>query len=64
MMTLTQDEISGISQIVTSSNIKFSKRVHAFTEQGDMKRFKMAFKKIEFESKVAAEKIVLTMGKR
>ena len=34
MMTLTRDEISGISQIVTSSNIKFSKRVHAFTEQG------------------------------
>ena len=34
MMTLTRNEISGISQIVTSSNIKFSKRVHAFTEQG------------------------------
>jgi hypothetical protein len=34
MMTLTRDEISRISQIVTSSNIKFSKRVHAFTEQG------------------------------
>ncbi|MEI6261558.1 MAG: ORF6N domain-containing protein [Deltaproteobacteria bacterium] len=34
MLTLTRDEISGISQIVTSSNIKFSKRVHAFTEQG------------------------------
>jgi len=34
MMNLTRDEISGISQIVTSSNIKFSKRVHAFTEQG------------------------------
>ena len=34
MFELTRDEISGISQIVTSSNLKFSKRVAAFTEQG------------------------------
>ena len=31
---LTRKEIMGISQIVTSSNLKFSKRVTAFTEQG------------------------------
>jgi SPX domain protein involved in polyphosphate accumulation len=31
-----------ISQIVTSSDIKFSKRVHAFTEQG----VAMLYKKI------------------
>ena len=34
MFELTRDEIMRISQIVTSSNIKYSKRVHAFTEQG------------------------------
>ena len=34
MFELTRDEIMGISQIVTSSQIKYSKRVHAFTEQG------------------------------
>lgn len=34
MITLTRDEISRISQIVTSSNIQFSKSVRAFTEQG------------------------------
>ena len=34
MFELTRDEIAGISQIVTSSNVKFSKRVSAFTEQG------------------------------
>ncbi|HKY41498.1 MAG TPA: ORF6N domain-containing protein [Pyrinomonadaceae bacterium] len=34
MLELTRDEISGISQFVTSSNLKFSKRVTAFTEQG------------------------------
>jgi len=34
MLTLTRDEIKRISQIVTSSKIKFSKRVRAFTEQG------------------------------
>jgi hypothetical protein len=34
MFDLTRDEIMGISQIVTSSEIKYSKRVHAFTEQG------------------------------
>jgi len=34
MMTLTRDEISRISQNVTSSHLKYSKRVHAFTEQG------------------------------
>ena len=34
MFELTRDEIMGISQIVTSSEIKYSKRVHAFTEQG------------------------------
>ena len=34
MFTLTRDEIMGISQIVTSSKIKYSKRVRAFTEQG------------------------------
>src|SRR5204862_4362514 len=28
------EEIMGISQIVTSSNLKFSKRVNVFTEQG------------------------------
>src|SRR5439155_15481437 len=31
---LTREEIMGISQIVTSSNLKFSKRVTVFTEQG------------------------------
>lgn len=31
---LTREEIMGISQTVTSSNLKFSKRVTAFTEQG------------------------------
>jgi hypothetical protein len=31
---LTREEIMGISQSVTSSNLKFSKRVTAFTEQG------------------------------
>ena len=31
---LTREEIMGISQIVTSSNLRFSKRVTAFTEQG------------------------------
>ena len=31
---LTREEIMGISQIVTSSKIKYSKSVHAFTEQG------------------------------
>ena len=34
MFELRRDEIMGISQIVTSSQIKYSKRVHAFTEQG------------------------------
>ncbi len=34
MFELTRDEIMRISQIVTSSQIKYSKRVHAFTEQG------------------------------
>lgn len=34
MFELTRDEIAGISQIVTSSNVKFSKRVTVFTEQG------------------------------
>lgn len=34
MFELTREEIKGISQIVTSSNLKFSKRVTAFTEQG------------------------------
>jgi hypothetical protein len=34
MFELNREEIMGISQIVTSSNIKYSKRVHAFTEQG------------------------------
>ena len=34
MFELTRDEIKSISQIVTSSTIKYSKRVHAFTEQG------------------------------
>ena len=31
---LTREGIFGISQLVTSSNLKFSKRVTAFTEQG------------------------------
>ena len=34
MFELTRDEIAGISQFVTSSNLKFSKRVTVFTEQG------------------------------
>jgi ORF6N domain len=34
MFELTRQEITGISQIVTSSTLKFSKRVTAFTEQG------------------------------
>jgi hypothetical protein len=34
MFELTREEILGISQVVTSSTIKFSKRVTAFTEQG------------------------------
>jgi hypothetical protein len=34
MFALTRDEIKRISQIVTSSKIKYSKRVYAFTEQG------------------------------
>ena len=34
MFVLTREEIMRISQIVTSSKIKYSKRVHAFTEQG------------------------------
>ena len=34
MFSLTRDEIMRISQIVTSSEIKYSKRVRAFTEQG------------------------------
>jgi hypothetical protein len=32
--TLTREEIGRISQIVTSSGLKFSKQVRAFTEQG------------------------------
>src|SRR6266436_1473204 len=34
MFELTREEINGISQIVTSSKLKFSKDVTAFTEQG------------------------------
>jgi hypothetical protein len=34
MFELTRVEINRISQIVTSSEIKYSKRVRAFTEQG------------------------------
>jgi hypothetical protein len=34
MFELARDEIQSISQIVTSSSIKYSKRVHVFTEQG------------------------------
>ncbi len=34
MFPLSRDEIERISQIVTSSKIKFSKRVRAFSEQG------------------------------
>jgi hypothetical protein len=34
MLELTRNEIMRISQIVTSSDIKFSKRVTGFTEQG------------------------------
>jgi len=34
MFELTREEILGISQIVTSSNLRFSKRVTAYTEQG------------------------------
>lgn len=34
MVTLTREEISRISQNVTSSQLKYSKMVHAFTEQG------------------------------
>ena len=34
MFALDRDEIKGISQIVTSSGVKYSKSVRAFTEQG------------------------------
>lgn len=34
MFELTREEIVGISQIVTSSQVKYSKKVTAFTEQG------------------------------
>jgi hypothetical protein len=34
MFELTREEIVGISQFVTSSNLKFSKKVTAFSEQG------------------------------
>jgi hypothetical protein len=34
MFRLTREEIMRISQIVTSSQIKYSKQVYAFTEQG------------------------------
>ena len=34
MFALTRDEIMRISQIVTSSDIKYAKQVHALTEQG------------------------------
>jgi hypothetical protein len=34
MLDLTREEIMRISQTVISSGIKYSKRVHAFTEQG------------------------------
>ena len=34
MFELTREEILGISQSVTSSRLKYSKRVTAFTEQG------------------------------
>jgi hypothetical protein len=34
MFELSRDEIMRISQIVTSSKIKYSKKVHVFTEQG------------------------------
>ena len=34
MFELTREEIKRISQIVISSKIKYSKSVHAFTEQG------------------------------
>jgi len=34
MFALTRDEIMRISQIMTSSDIKYAKQVHAFTEQG------------------------------
>jgi len=34
MFELTREEIMRISQIVISSEIKYSRRVHAFTEQG------------------------------
>ena len=34
MFSLTREEIMGISQIVISSNIKFSKQVRVVTEQG------------------------------
>jgi hypothetical protein len=34
MFKLTRDEITRISQVVISSNLKFSKSVHAFTQEG------------------------------
>jgi hypothetical protein len=34
MFTLTRDEIMRISQFVTSSELKFSKNVYAFTQEG------------------------------
>ncbi|MBA4391148.1 MAG: hypothetical protein C0399_09435 [Syntrophus sp. (in: bacteria)] len=52
-------QTSGKAEILTvkeSSKIKDS-------INNNMEQFKIEFKKIEFESKVAAEKIVLTMKK-
>ena len=34
MIKLTRDEVKRISQFVTSSDIKYSKSVHAFTQEG------------------------------
>lgn len=34
MFSLTREEIMRISQIVSSSDIKFSKQIRVFTEQG------------------------------
>jgi hypothetical protein len=41
MFELTRDEIMKISQIVTSSEIKYSKRVRVFTEQGSLDILKL-----------------------
>ena len=45
MFVLTREEIMRISQTVTSTEIKYAKRVHAFTEQG-VAMLSSAFRKV------------------